>query len=114
MILDQRIEEVFVEKESLLAELSGDLDIPAINATQRNGKLLATNKRLLFFCNVDNQLRYDSFYYEKIDRIAVRRSFRNEQRLLFEADDEIQMLHNIKNIEDIEHFLEIVENQLKK
>lgn len=114
MILDQRIEDIFIEKESLLAELSGNLDIPAINATQCNGRLLATNKRLLFFCDVDNQLRYDSFYYDKIARIAIRKSFRNEPRLLFEADDEIQMLHNIKNPEAMETFLEIVENQLKK
>lgn len=112
MILNQRVEEIFMENEILLAELQGDLDIPAINSTQCNGKLLATNKRLLFFCDVDEQIRYDSFFYEKIDRLAMRRSFRNEQRVLFEADDEIQMLHNIKNTEDIASFVEIVQNQL--
>lgn len=114
MILNQRLEEVLSPQEVLLAELQGDLDIPAINALQQNGRLIATNKRLLFYCEVGEQIRYDSFYYENIERIVMRHSFKNEPRILFEADDEIQMLHNIKVVEDIPNFLEMAEKHVKR
>lgn len=113
MILDQQLEGILQPDEQLLGELRGILDIPAINATQTNGRLFATNTRLIFLCDVENQLRYDSFNYTHIERIAMRRSFKNEPRLLFEADDEIQMLHSIQNIENLANFMETVEKHME-
>lgn len=113
MILNQQLEGILNPNEKLLGELRGTLDIPAINATQTNGRLIATNTRLIFLCDVENQLRHDSFNYTDIERIAMRRSFKNEPRLLFEADDEIQMLHSIQNVESLTNFIETVENYIK-
>lgn len=112
MIVDHQLEGILRLEEHALQELQGTLDIPAINALQINGRLVATNERLIFLCDVEEQLRHDSFNYKDIERIAMRRSFKNEPRVLFEADDEIQMLHSIKNVEDIAPFIEIVELHL--
>lgn len=113
MIADHQLKEILRQDEGILQELQGKLDIPAINALQVNGRLVATTERIIFLCDVEEQLRHDSFSYTDVERIAMRRSFKNEQRVLFEADDEIQMLHSIKNIEDITSFIEIVESYLK-
>lgn len=109
MMLNGQIEAVLQPDEKLLAELKGELDLPAINDAQCNGRLFATNERLIFAYDIGDQARHDSFYYDSIERIVVRKSFKNEPRVLFEADDEIQMLRNITNTEDIDSFLNIVQ-----
>lgn len=112
MIVDEQLEGILRPEEHVLHELQGTLDIPAINGSQTNGRLVATNERLIFLCDVEEQLRHDSFNYTDIERISMRRSFKNEARVLFEADEEIQMLHSIKNVEAIAPFIETVESYL--
>ena len=112
MLVDDRVGQILLPDEKVIDELRGELRLPTSTIEQCNGRLVATNQRLIFLCEVREKTRQDTFPYKSIERIVIRNNFKNEPRVLFEADDEIQMLQNIIDEQNVEPFIKNVQKYL--
>ncbi|GEK33997.1 PH domain-containing protein [Kurthia sibirica] len=112
MTQNQLYQDRLLEGEVILAEIRGELRSPAAAKGQCNGRLVATTNRLLFFCERDRQHRFDEFAYHKIEAISLKRNFKNELRIIFDTDDELQMVEKLENDELAQYFVELIQSKI--
>lgn len=113
MTQNQLFEERLREDEMILAEIRGELISPAASKTQCNGLLVATTTRLLFFCERENQHRFDEFSYSKIETISIKRNFKSDLRIVFDTDDEIQIVEKLEDDKKAQQFVSLIKDKIQ-